>query len=153
MDTLARAMLDHCPGADVDGMELPPDMKYTNILILSFLLDEIEEYFGVTITMYFAFLGFYTLSLCAPAFVSLLSLYSTSPLMVPLICLFNTLWTVVFLESWKRSSVALAYNLGTLDLMEFEEARLEFYGEIGVDPVTGRSRTFSYLYLPFFVLN
>ncbi|XP_050683452.1 anoctamin-8 isoform X2 [Leptidea sinapis] len=110
-------------------------------------LDEICEYFGVKIAMYFAWLGHYTQSLTVPAFVGVVfwiwigtaSDYWKDIAQV-LFSLFNVLWACVYLETWKRYSNVLAYRWGTLDQRDelLVEPRPLFQGEMSVSPVTGR---------------
>jgi len=107
-------------------------------LLTFFSSDKIQQYFGDTIAMYFAFLGFYTWFLVPPALVGLLAFLFTTPFLVPLICVFNMVWTTVFLEAWKRSAAGHAYNFGTIKSEPFEEARPAYYGTLGINPVTGR---------------
>ncbi|XP_045519349.1 anoctamin-8-like isoform X2 [Pieris brassicae] len=110
-------------------------------------LDEISEYFGVKIAMYFAWLGHYTRSLTVPAvvgFVFWVWLGTASDnwkdIAHVLFSLFNVLWACVYLETWKRYSNVLAYKWGTLDQRDdlLLEPRPLFQGEMSISPVTGR---------------
>ncbi|CAK1547788.1 unnamed protein product [Leptosia nina] len=110
-------------------------------------LDEISEYFGVKIAMYFAWLGHYTRSLTVPAvvgFVFWVWLGTASDnwkdIAHVLFSLFNVLWACVYLETWKRYSNVLAYKWGTLDERDdlLLEPRPLFQGEMSISPVTGR---------------
>lgn len=105
--------------------------------------DEIREYFGSSVAIYFAFLGFYTCYLVLPAVFGAVSHYLKYFLdqqtVVPAFCIFNLIWVTVFLESWKRRTSELAYYWGTLRMSRFEEPRPTFYGtEVRKDPVTNR---------------
>jgi len=104
--------------------------------------DDVREYFGETIAMYFAFIGYYTYFLAPPAFLGVLTTFYVSEgnrnFLVTLFCVFNLVWATIFLESWKRKCSELAYMWGTIDMEQFEEPRAEFYGELGKDPVTGQ---------------
>jgi len=104
------------------------------------LADEVREYFGETIAMYFAFLGFYTFFLTAPAVLGIVTqfFFSNHQLSVVLFCMFNLVWATIFLESWKRNTAVLAYRWGTINTEQYEEPRAAFYGYLGKDPVTGR---------------
>ncbi|KAG9486512.1 hypothetical protein GDO78_006726 [Eleutherodactylus coqui] len=107
-------------------------------------LDEICEYFGVKIGMYFSWLGFYTSSLVYPAvFGMMLWFFTESDQTSRDICcvvfaLFNVVWATLFLEGWKRRGAELAYKWGTLDTpAEFiEEPRPQFRGIKRISPVT-----------------
>ncbi|XP_052758038.1 LOW QUALITY PROTEIN: anoctamin-8-like [Galleria mellonella] len=110
-------------------------------------LDEISEYFGVKIAMYFAWLGHYTQSLTVPAVVGFLfwiwlgtANENWKDIAYVLFSLFNVLWACVYLETWKRYSNVLAYKWGTLDQRDelLVEPRPLFQGEMGTSPVTGR---------------
>lgn len=109
--------------------------------------DEIRNYFGETVAMYFAFLGFYTYFLIPPAVLGIVSLLFASMLhedtAVALFCVFNLVWATVFLESWKRRTAELAYGWGTIRMEQFEEPRAAFYGvSRESDPVTGRKQPY-----------
>ena len=57
-------------------------------------------------------------------------------------CVFNLVWTTLFLEAWKRESASLAYKWGTLGQDKFEECRAAYYGELrkwGVQRVAPRT--------------
>ncbi|XP_077331552.1 anoctamin-8 isoform X3 [Lithobates pipiens] len=107
-------------------------------------LDEICEYFGVKIGMYFSWLGFYTSSLVYPAvFGMMLWFFTESDQTSRDICcvvfaFFNVIWATLFLEGWKRRGAELAYKWGTLDTpAEFiEEPRPQFRGVKRISPVT-----------------
>lgn len=107
-------------------------------------LDEICEYFGVKIAMYFSWLGFYTSSLVYPAvFGMMLWFFTESDQTSRDICcvvfaFFNVIWATLFLEGWKRRGAELAYKWGTLDTpAEFiEEPRPQYRGVKRISPVT-----------------
>lgn len=101
-----------------------------------------REYFGETIAMYFAFLGYYTFFLTPLAMFGLFANFCVSDenreLTVVFLCVFNLVWATIFLESWKRRTAELAYRWGTMNAEHFEEPRAQFYGVLGTDPITGR---------------
>ncbi|KAM8962195.1 anoctamin-8 isoform 2-T2 [Pelodytes ibericus] len=107
-------------------------------------LDDICDYFGVKVGMYFSWLGFYTSSLVYPAvFGMMLWFFTESDQTSRDICcvvfaLFNVVWATLFLEGWKRKGAELAYKWGTLDTpAEFiEEPRPQFRGVKRISPVT-----------------
>ncbi|KAL0810979.1 hypothetical protein ABMA28_010272 [Loxostege sticticalis] len=121
--------------------------KWVKTLFSPQPLDEINEYFGVKIAMYFAWLGHYTQSLTVPAVVGFIfwiwlgtANENWKDVAYVLFSLFNVLWACVYLETWKRYSNALAYKWGTLDQRDdlLVEPRPLFEGEMGTSPVTGR---------------
>lgn len=85
------------------------------------LADEIAEYFGVKIALYFAWLGHYTYALGIPAIFGS-SLYfalwgktqTIQDVGYLLFSLFNVIWVFLYLEAWKRYSTELAFRWGTL---------------------------------------
>ncbi|XP_051553238.1 anoctamin-8 [Myxocyprinus asiaticus] len=108
-------------------------------------LDDICDYFGVKIAMYFAWLGFYTNSMLYPAVIGfLLWIFAESDQTSQDICcvvfaIFNVVWATLFLERWKRREAELAYKWGTLDTPaeSLEEPRPQFRGVKRRSPVTG----------------
>ncbi|XP_014817597.1 PREDICTED: anoctamin-8, partial [Calidris pugnax] len=107
-------------------------------------LDEICDYFGVKIAMYFAWLGFYTSAMVYPAvFGSILYTFTESDQTSQDICcvvfaIFNVIWSTLFLEEWKRRGAEFAYKWGTLDTPaeSIEEPRPQFRGVKRISPVT-----------------
>lgn len=53
-------------------------------------------------------------------------------------CCFYVVWSVVFLETWKRKCSEKAYSWGTLSLTNMELPRPDYYGKLGKDPITGK---------------
>ncbi|TSM94641.1 Anoctamin-8 [Bagarius yarrelli] len=108
-------------------------------------LDDICDYFGVKIAMYFAWLGFYTTSMLYPAVIGfvLWMLTETDQTSRDICCvvfaLFNVVWATLFLERWKRRGAELSYKWGTLDTPaeSLEEPRPQFRGVKRCSPVTG----------------
>ncbi|CAM1154814.1 Uncharacterised protein g11419 [Pycnogonum litorale] len=104
-------------------------------------IDEIREYFGEEIAVYFAFLGSYTLALAPPAIIGILQLISSVDTIqeYAFFAIFNLIWVTLFLEIWKRNCSELAYNWGTIDLKEsYSEVRPDYHGVMTEDSVTGR---------------
>ncbi|XP_019360039.1 PREDICTED: anoctamin-8, partial [Gavialis gangeticus] len=107
-------------------------------------LDEICDYFGVKIAMYFAWLGFYTSAMVYPAvFGSILYTFTESDQTSRDVCcvvfaIFNVIWATLFLEEWKRRGAEFAYKWGTLDTPaeSIEEPRPQFRGTKRISPVT-----------------
>ncbi|XP_012688571.2 anoctamin-10 [Clupea harengus] len=126
-------------------------------------LESIQSYFGGSVAFYFSFLDFYTRALMPMALLGgVLALMPpetrkgtamedteepepesdsewVSPGGLVIMAMMSMLWSTVLLELWKRRSSTLAYHWGTNRLTErFAEPRPSFYGELGVNPVTGR---------------
>lgn len=86
------------------------------------LPDDIRQYFGVKIAMYFAWLGMYTKWLIAPAFLGIVTFIlsmrgdKTRDWCMFAFNIFNIVWATLFLEAWKRKSAELAYTWGTMDM-------------------------------------
>jgi anoctamin-10 len=53
-------------------------------------------------------------------------------------CCFYVVWSVMFLELWKRKCSKSAYSWGTLSLANHEMPRPDYYGTLGKDPITGK---------------
>ncbi|CAL1266921.1 unnamed protein product [Larinioides sclopetarius] len=110
-------------------------------------LNDICDYFGVKIAIYFAWLGHYTKALTLPAFFGVflwLCYYgrdqASEDICFVVFALFNVLWATLYLESWKRNCAELAYRWGTLDIQNelLAEPRPLFAGPLAISPVTGR---------------
>ena len=86
-------------------------------MILPFV-DEIKDYFGSTIAIYFAFLEYYTIALVPLVLlVFFFSLFNFDDLWYNLIfALINVLWGTLFLEFWKRNCATMTHRWGTLKL-------------------------------------
>uniref|UniRef100_A0A8C5BQQ8 Anoctamin n=1 Tax=Gadus morhua TaxID=8049 RepID=A0A8C5BQQ8_GADMO len=108
-------------------------------------LDDICDYFGVKVAMYFAWLGFYTTSMLYPAVIGFVlwmlteSDQTSRDICSVVFALFNVVWATLFLERWKRRGSELAYKWGTLDSPAecLEEPRPQFRGVKRCSPVTG----------------
>ncbi|XP_061682094.1 anoctamin-8 [Syngnathoides biaculeatus] len=108
-------------------------------------LDDICDYFGVKIAMYFAWLGFYTTSMLYPAVIGFVlwmlteSDQTSRDICCVVFALFNVVWATLFLERWKRRGAELGYKWGTLDTPAepLEEPRPQFRGVKRCSPVTG----------------
>ncbi|XP_043670194.1 anoctamin-8 [Vespula pensylvanica] len=110
-------------------------------------LDDICKYFGVKISMYFAWLGHYTTALIVPAAVGVIYWVgiigrnqAVEDVAYVLFSVFNVIWATVYLETWKRRGAELAYRWGTLDQRDdlLVEPRPLFTGTLEISPVTGR---------------
>ncbi|XP_058790313.1 anoctamin-8 isoform X4 [Phymastichus coffea] len=151
-----QAIIPKCLSAGVISQvfplhELPELEKLQRTWVRAFLspqpLDDIARYFGVKITMYFAWLGHYTTALIVPAAVGVIYWVgiigrnqAVEDVAYVLFSIFNVIWATVYLETWKRRGAELAYRWGTLDQRDdlLVEPRPLFTGTLEVSPVTGR---------------
>ena len=86
-------------------------------LLFSFLpVDDIREYFGETIAMYFGFLGFYSLSLVPPVLLVVAFNLSGAHEQTKntVFAILNLVWATALLEAWKRRGAEMAFQWGTL---------------------------------------
>ncbi|KAJ4936274.1 hypothetical protein JOQ06_000873 [Pogonophryne albipinna] len=137
----------------LEGQPIIPELRILNQLMTSWVqavcerqpLDDICDYFGVKIGMYFAWLGFYTNSMLYPAVIGFLlwilaeADQTSQDICCVVFALFNVVWATLFLERWKRREAELAYRWGTLDTPaeSLEEPRPQFRGVKRCSPVTG----------------
>ncbi|CAB0038907.1 unnamed protein product [Trichogramma brassicae] len=126
-----QAIIPKCLSAGIISQvfplhELPALEKLQRSWVRAFLspqpLDDIARYFGVKITMYFAWLGHYTTALIVPAAVGVIYWVgiigrnqAVEDVAYVLFSIFNVIWATVYLETWKRRGAELAYRWGTLD--------------------------------------
>ncbi|CAF1291293.1 unnamed protein product [Adineta steineri] len=103
-------------------------------------IHKVRNYFGENVAYYFAFLEFYTKALIPTALLGLiLSFWPSSDFFkYSTFCIFNVIWWSIFIERWKRVSITLAYQWGTLDLQVFERPRSLYYGDLHRSPVTNQ---------------
>lgn len=98
-------------------------------------IDQIRNYFGESIAMYFSFVGafdshkmfsnnffikkyfsaFYTFALMVPTIFGIFQFLFAS-VTTPFFCVFYVLWMTMFLEIWKRKSSELAFKWGTITM-------------------------------------
>ena len=106
-------------------------------------LDRVAAYFGETIAFYFAWLEFYTQWLLFPSLMGILlflgQLYygAVDIAYVPLFSLTMALWSILFLECWKRRNAVLAQRWGVLHYEDEEAVRPQFAGAWKQDIATG----------------
>ncbi|XP_011313504.1 anoctamin-8 isoform X3 [Fopius arisanus] len=151
-----QAIIPKCISAGVISQvfplhELPALEKLQKSWVRAFFspqpLDDICNYFGVKITMYFAWLGHYTTALVVPAAVGVIFWVgiigrnqAVEDVAYVLFSILNVIWATAYLETWKRKGAELAYKWGTLDQRDdlLVEPRPLFVGTLQVSPVTGR---------------
>ncbi|XP_077868083.1 anoctamin-10-like [Saccoglossus kowalevskii] len=106
-------------------------------------INDIAHYFGDSIALYFAFLGYYTMSLIVPALFGLFyyvyhSFLDKKETNFTAFAIFNLVWSTLFLEAWKRKCAAITYHWGTYGMVKFEEPRPNFVGTVGRNRITNR---------------
>jgi len=98
-------------------------------------LDDMKEYFGEKIGLYFGFTEHYTRWLLAPAIIgfplqiAVFALNDYDLAVLPFYSIFIALWAVFMLEFWKRKEKYIALKWGTLGFEETEVDRPDFKGE------------------------
>jgi hypothetical protein len=110
-------------------------------------IDEIRDYFGDEVALYFAWLGVYTRSLVWPSAFGLFTMIwgalesgidpNKNPLTV-VYTLFIAIWSVQFLQRWSRRETELRFLWGSEQIAEVQIPRLEFKGKLKINLVTGR---------------
>ena len=102
-------------------------------------LDEIRNRFGEKVAYYFAFTQSYFAFLLFPAafgFSSWVLLGHFSSIYA----IVNCLWSVVFIEYWKRQEIDLGVRWGVKGVSAIQEKRREFQHEKEIkDPITGET--------------
>ncbi|EPS38450.1 hypothetical protein H072_7796 [Dactylellina haptotyla CBS 200.50] len=97
----------------------------------------IRDRFGEKIAFYFAFIQWYFIALSVPAAIGLFS-YLFLPAYSSFFAICNCLWSVLFVEYWKRQEVDLAVQWGVRHCSTVQRKRAEFQFEAeATDPVTG----------------
>ncbi|KAK6341664.1 hypothetical protein TWF696_008733 [Orbilia brochopaga] len=100
-------------------------------------LKVIRDRFGEKIAFYFAFIQWYFIALSVPAALGLFA-YLFLPAYSSLFAIGNCLWSVVFVEYWKRQEIDLAVQWGVRHCSTVQRKRAEFQFEAeATDPVTG----------------
>jgi len=110
-------------------------------------LEDVREYFGEKVTMYFAWLGHYTKWLVLVSLlgvvvqINVIAEYTdfSATLTAPY-GLFVTLWCTFFTEAWKRKEIYYAMKWGTIGTSsESSESRPEYKGRnIDHSPIDGK---------------
>jgi anoctamin-10/anoctamin-7 len=107
----------------------------------------IKDYFGEKVAIYFAYLTHYTKWLLYPAAAGaiaqiwiLAELDVNGQAVLPF-TIIVAMWTVIYLENWKRRQCMLQMKWGTAKFEDVEEDRPEFEGDDTKDPTTGLQTT------------
>jgi hypothetical protein len=110
--------------------------------------EEIKNYFGEKIALYFKFLGHYTTWLIIPALLGLmcqLVVIGTGDFshpILPFFALLIAIWAVLMLEFWKREEKFTALRWGMLGFEDTEIDRPEFFGEETRSYIDGSMTTY-----------
>lgn len=116
------------------------DIEYLDKFAFKFSMkqpiEDIRDYYGTSIALYFAFIEFYTKALIFPSLLGLLQF--VWHLNLPIVCGFYVLWTTIFLELWNRRCSILAYRWGTIEMTSLDIPRTAYTGVLKPDPITGK---------------
>lgn len=99
-------------------------------------LNEVRDYFGEKVAMYFAFLGKYTWWLAGLSVFGIVTQVlqfidnDADHPVIPIYCLILMLWTTLFFESWKREQNKLAFMWDVTDFEEEERTRPKYRGKV-----------------------
>ena len=115
-------------------------------------VDDVKDYFGEKIGLYFLWLGHYTTWLIPASIVGFCAWINiaaegndpNNAVIAPYFAAFMALWSTLFLEFWKRKEKYYAMRWGTVGFEEEEVTRPQFIGEKQRNPVNGKE----YLYFP-----
>lgn len=106
--------------------------------------DDIKDYFGEKIGLYFLWLGHYTTWLIVPAILGLGSWINVAAEdnnpnadTVPYFAGFVALWATFFLEYWKRKENRYAMFWGMTGFEDREQTRPQFVGEVSKSAIDG----------------
>ncbi|EME26092.1 uncharacterized protein Gasu_62570 [Galdieria sulphuraria] len=125
-------------------------MRIWNILRLEpFTCEELRDYFGDEIALYFTFHACYLSRIIPLAILGCLTWflesYYSSSLIGAVFCLCAVIWSVFFLESWKRTNAQVCHRWSFIEMGQAkdwmeewkEDIRTEYFGDWGIDPITG----------------
>jgi|EP01046_Picozoa_sp_COSAG06_P012677 hypothetical protein len=109
-------------------------------------IEEVRDYFGDEVALYFSWLGMYTSALAVNAVFGI-GVMILQPIfggvdnnpMTVTYSVYVGLWSITFLSTWGRRENELRYLWGTDGLSHKEEPRLAFEGEVVYNPDTGRT--------------
>ncbi|XP_001354971.2 anoctamin-10 [Drosophila pseudoobscura] len=99
-------------------------------------IEDIRNYFGSSIGLYFGFIEFYTKALIFPAVFGILQYLFD--LNLSIVCSFYVVWTTIFLELWKRKCAGYSYRWGTIEMSSLDKPRSAYQGQLKPDPITGK---------------
>eukprot|EP01051_Picozoa_sp_SAG22_P009631 SAG22_NODE_815_length_7037_cov_6.192130_4_plen_234_part_00 len=107
-------------------------------------LEEIHSYFGDEVGLYFSWLGTYTRALFAMSVLGNIVLASQlvgsgitdNPLTLAY-SVYTGLWSISFIEAWRRRENELRFLWGTEELSRIEQPRPDFKGQLVISGETG----------------
>ncbi|KAG8446429.1 hypothetical protein GDO86_014036 [Hymenochirus boettgeri] len=137
----SRIMIQVFPLHDKEELKRLRYQWYLKVRLDFQPIDQIRNYFGDTLGLYFGFLEYFTMALMPMAFLGIPYYFFAweDYDKYVIFATFNLVWSTVILEVWKRLSSTMTYRWGTLiTKRQFEEPRPGFHGVLGVNPVTGR---------------
>ena len=112
-------------------------------------IDEVKDYYGEKIGLYFLWLGHYTTWLFVAAIVGFFCWINVATnhnnpnaLIMPYFATFIAFWSTLFLEFWKRKESTYAMRWGMTGFEEEEQTRPQFVGIKKLSPIDGKE----YLY-------
>ncbi|KAI8615853.1 calcium-activated chloride channel-domain-containing protein [Chytriomyces sp. MP71] len=118
-------------------------------------IDDIAAYFGETVGLYFAFIGFYNLWLLISTFLGIIvvlyglfesygsgnfdwfSMFDND--LTPFFGLFMSMWAILMPIAWDRQTKYFAWKWATMDYQKEETKRPQYKGElVRRSPITGK---------------
>jgi len=97
-------------------------------------LDEVKEYLGEKIALYFKWLGHYAMWLLFPGVLGIIFTIMNYTVgfskTTPYWCAFMCFWCTLYLEHWKRTSASQSFHWGTQEFTVKEEERPEYVGRL-----------------------
>jgi len=121
------------------------DRDWLRAFVSGSRIDNVRDYFGEKIALYFLFMSHFNKWLCPPAAFGMLlccldvifgmpDTFTALPM-----ALFMGFWTMLFIHFWRRKASSYALKWGTFSVnRKLERTRPEFVGISRVNPVTGR---------------
>eukprot|EP00095_Tigriopus_kingsejongensis_P011114 snap_masked-scaffold268_size230776-processed-gene-1.19 protein:Tk11114 transcript:snap_masked-scaffold268_size230776-processed-gene-1.19-mRNA-1 annotation:"Anoctamin-10" len=107
-------------------------------------LEEIRDYFGENVALYFSFTTFYTYFLIPIAAIGIgqfvMDRFFQVDFLFSNVCFsgLNLIAVTIFLELWKRKSNEHNYKWGTGGKLRHKSPRPEFRGELGLNKINGK---------------
>ncbi|OMJ94983.1 hypothetical protein SteCoe_1675 [Stentor coeruleus] len=145
-----KVMIDnYCVHKENPLQKLKNNWARVGAILNSQPLDDIRNYYGEKISLYFAWIGTYAnLMKCAAIFGLIIQaakyFYQQNDSMYKILtvsfAIFLTFWGSLFDQLWGRREKTLAWNWGTSNLSEIEMQRGDFVGNFERDEVTGKMK-------------
>jgi anoctamin-10/anoctamin-7 len=111
-------------------------------------VDDVKDYFGEKIGLYFLFLQHYVTLLMWPAFLGLITFIVKSVydepenFLMPYFAVFTVVWSSFFMEFWKRRQSTASLKWGSSGFEEEEQDRPQFKGEQINSYIDGQPMTY-----------